>query len=174
MKKSKTQSEEEKSRLAAAIAEAKSHPSFSKAAESASPPSSESPPPPSSETQQIGDMIIPKFVWTALWTDGATAVRMLLGGEQVEVQAEGHWEPPMPENKASRRLPSPKHGESHQSYFLRVLALFRGRPHSPEIAEWHALRKWVGQSANALRDAIAAGQDLPGHSWKFVNERNLV
>ena len=108
-----------------------------------------------------------------MWIHTVHAVRLRLAGELIEVQAKGKWEPPQPSAPATRELPLPHSDESHQSYFLRVLALFRGKPHSPEIAEWIATRKWAGESAETLRDAIAAGYDLPGHTWTFIKEPTL-
>ena len=116
---------------------------------------------------------MPRWVWSALWLHGENAVRMRLGGELIEVQATGHWEPPLPTGNSPKSLPDPKTEESHQAYFLRVLALYKGKFHPQEHRDWMASRKWVGESAEALRDAIAAGQDLPTHQWTFINEKPL-
>lgn len=173
MNKSNKQSSREGSELADEISAAMSRPLLSTEGASGSPPSSEPLPlpPTPAETQRIGSMVFPRWAWSSLWTWGVDAVRMKLGGELVQVQAVGRWEPPQPANDSRRPLPQPRHGESHQTYFLRVLALFRGRPHSPEHSHWLTTRRWVGESSNELRDAIAAGQDMPTHSWAFVNEK---
>jgi len=174
MNKSKPKSSEETSLLAAAISEAKSLPLFSAGGVSASPPSSEPPPSPMpTETQRIGSLVIPKWAWTALWPHNANTVRMRLGGELLEITSKGQWEPPMPTLPEKRELPTPRPDESHQSYFLRVLALFKGQAHPTEHSLWLATRKWVGEVSDALRDKIAEGNDLPGYTWTFANEKPL-
>ena len=72
-----------------------------------------------------------------------------------------------------RELPTPHREESHQSYYLRTLALFKGQAHPTEHSLWIATRKWEGEHSDALRDKIAAGYDLPGYLWTFVNEKTL-
>ena len=116
---------------------------------------------------------MPRWVWSALWLHGENAVRLMLGGELIEVQPQGQWEPPMPSDNSPKALPEPKTEESHQAYFLRVLALYKGKCHPQEHRDWIASRKWVGESAKALCAAIAAGQDLPTHQWTFINEKPI-
>ena len=74
---------------------------------------------------------------------------------------------------SKRELPTPQSGESHQSYYLRTLSLFNGKPHPQELSVWIATRKWEGEASNALRDKLAAGDDLPGYTWTFVTEKPL-
>ena len=155
--------------MADVIAEAKLRRSSLTDGASACPSSSE--PPLLGETQRIGTLVMPRLAWSAAWTHGANSVRMQLGGEQIEVKANGKWEPPMPASKGGGHLPQPRPRESHQSYFLRVLGLFKGEAHSREQCRWFATRKWAGQRSDALRDAIAAGEDLPVHQWSFVTEK---
>ena len=137
------------------------------AAVSASQPSSESH---HSETQRIGTLQMPRWAWSSVWIHDEGSVRMKLGGELVQVQAKGQWEPPIPWDKPREPLPTPRREESHQAYFLRLLALYKGKANPQEHSAWIASRQWVGESSEALRDAIAAGQDLPTHQWGFVNE----
>ena len=170
MKTSKQLSPEEISRLAAAVSAAgKPRASFTKASESASQPSTGQQPQALEETQRIGSLIIPKTVWAALWIHSPDAVRFIVGGEIVEVEAAGHWEPPRP--KVSRELPPAKQYENHQSYYFRVRALLKGQPHGPEISEWIATRVWLGESSESLCNKIAVGQDVLGHTWKFVRKK---
>ena len=171
MKKSEPQSKQEPSKLADEISRGLLPPSSSPAAVSVSPPSNESQP--SGEIQRIGNLTFQKWAWSAVWIHDESAVRMKLGGELVQVQVKGRWEPPLPLDKSPQALPSPHHGESHQSYFLRLLALYKGKAHPREHLDWIASRRWVGEGAKDLRDAIAAGEDLPTRSWAFVKEKPL-
>jgi len=96
---------------------------------------------------------------------------MRLGGELLEISARGLWDPPMPTNPEKRELPIPRSDESHQSYYLRTLALFKGQAHPTEHSLWLATRKWEGEHSDTLRDKIAAGFDLPGYTWTFATEK---
>ena len=138
---------------------------------SASPQSSEPPPSPPTETQRIGSLIIPRWAWTALWPHSVNTVRMRLGGDLLEIAARGQWEPPMPTNPEKRELPIPRQEESHQAYYLRTHALFKGQIHPTEHSLWLATRIWEGEHSDILRDKIAAGDDLPGYTWTFVTEK---
>jgi len=173
MNKSEPNSNEETSLLAEEISSAILRPSSSAGDVSASQPSSESHPSPMpKETQRIGNLVIPKWAWSAIWTINASTVRLRLGGELIEIIAQGKWEPPMP-TAEKRALPEPRSDESHQAYYLRTLALFKGIAHPTEQALWIATRQWVGEHSDALRDKIAAGDDLPTHQWTFITEKTI-
>jgi hypothetical protein len=172
MSKSETQLSEANSKLADALDWTKSHQSFFKGDASDSPPSNEPLPSLAGETQQIGNLVFPRFAWTAAWTPNRTTLLIKLGGDLIEVCVRGKWDSPPPPNSDPRNLPAQHPSESGPTYFFRALRHYQEpNRRNPEYRDWLNRRTWEGESSNDLLAALRAGQNLPDRAWAFVTEK---
>jgi hypothetical protein len=174
MSKYNKQSSPIQSNLGDAIAKARLPVSSSAESASASPPSNVSPPPLSSEqpsptgTQKIGGFVFPQLAWSLASIQPPDIVLLHIAGRVLEIKARGKWEPTPPKGKLT--LPQPFPRESHQAYFLRVLALtYNPDTKSVDYSHWLVERKFTGERAESVLAAIRAGIDLPLNPCRILN-----
>jgi hypothetical protein len=105
--------------------------------------------------------------WSLLQIDSPHAVILYVGVVQLRVLAAGRWEPEEPEPYLpnSPELPEPHPHESHLNFARRYQEWSQPARLNPAWQKWRALKVWIGQSAEELRDKIESDQSLPNECF---------